>query len=132
MSNICQWFSYLIEQNAGPTIWFCSVCHMKLFYNINTVKCTGCNNWCHLRKCSAPYTHCDWSPNFIVKCCIISSGIHHIPHLQSPRYPIITTYWGTTTRDLKRKIPQLPALYVDGTYDRTSSRSSAIRAEVGR
>lgn len=59
-----------IETNPGPnTTWLCSVCGIAVRSNITSVQCNGCQNWCHMRKCTNLTTHRNWSSEFIASCC---------------------------------------------------------------
>lgn len=77
-----------IELNPGPnnTTWFSSVWQLELRNNITSVQCNGCQNWCHMRKCTNLTAHRNWSPQFMAKCCNLP------PNLVNPLQPSSTPF----------------------------------------
>lgn len=62
-----------IESNPGPnTIYTCSVCSDRLNRNCTSVRCTQCQGWCHMRRCSGLSHTGQWSPSYIAPCCYLS------------------------------------------------------------
>uniref|UniRef100_A0A8D8QYK6 Uncharacterized protein n=1 Tax=Cacopsylla melanoneura TaxID=428564 RepID=A0A8D8QYK6_9HEMI len=75
-----------VERNPGPTTtWICSVCNQPLHCNITSVKCNGCSNWCHMRRCTNLTSHRNWSSTFKANCCSnTNSPTSHVQRTNPP------------------------------------------------
>lgn len=57
----------------GPT-WFCPICKNQVNAKHTSVRCTGCNNWCHMKRCTNQTSTKDWKLTFRASCCAPSQS----------------------------------------------------------
>ena len=57
-----------VHPNPGPPSCLCSVCGTNITRRLRSVKCTACNEWCHL-KCSGLRRTRDYPTDFVGPCC---------------------------------------------------------------
>lgn len=106
-----------VETNPGPrVVYICPVCKKTLSKGVASVRCTQCNEWCHLKHCSGLSHTKFWNTNFVASCCFPSTiqtqsippmTVNYSPYTQTTASPSTLRILQLNCNGLRRRIAEI-------------------------